>query len=458
MPNDRMIEADVAIIGAGAAGMMAALVAANSKARVVLLDKDLQLPCSTQLSGGILMAAGTPQQEAAKIVDSPESYANDIQEYNGHQSDPELTLALCRRSASVVEFLSSATGLEFRVDTDYPYQGHSVHRGHATGGGGAGIVAAMRAAVSAHEQIEVLDCYMAKSLDSTAGAVHGLSAQGPDPVRIRSRSVVVASGGFEGNKELIGANLPEMSGLPFIGAEKLTGDGIKLATELGATTEHMGSYLAHSHVVIGGTQRLPGAIPLRGGILVNLNGRRFAAEDLSPPRFAPLLLKQVGAVALEIFDRRIADLVRGHGPNYVWPAGCIQDVDSVGELARRFDIDSATVEAEVDAYNGAVATRHDWLGRTTFEEPLRPPFFGALVTVGLACTQGGLKINSQGQVLTSYGTPIRNLFAAGGACAGLSGHAGSTGYLPGNGLLMALGLGAIVGERCAVAPDSVQAR
>ncbi len=445
------VDTDVVVVGAGAAGLMAALAAADAGARVLILEKDLSATCSTQLSAGVLMAAGTPEQAALGVADTAELYAQDIAAYNHQQSDPFFTLSLCQRSAAVIDVLKKKAGLEFRVDRDYLYHGHSVPRGHTAGGGGKALLDAMRSAVATRSDITVLDHQPVSAIDVRDGAVWGVSTSGKEWLAITCKSVVLATGGFEANSSMVAELIPEVADARYIGASTETGDGIRLAVDLGASTRHMGSYLAHAHVCADSGERLPGAIPLHGGIVVNVDGKRFAAEDLSPPRFAPYLLRQPGSRALEIFDERVWDLVsRRDGPARAVRPPCVASASTVGELARNFGLDPIRVSQEFENYNTAAAKGLDSFGRSVFGETLRPPFLGAMVTVGFACTQGGLVVDATGRVLDRSGSAIPNLFAAGATCAGLSGDSGSTGYLPGNGLLLALGLGMISGESSAV--------
>jgi fumarate reductase flavoprotein subunit len=383
------------------------------------------------------------------VTDSPRLFAADIQRYNKDQSNPKLTRAICRESAFVVDFLLSRGRFPFRLDTRVRIEGHSAHRAHKLPSeSGEELAQRMREAVEAHPRVQLVDRMPVQGLLAEGGAVVGITA-GPHGEQIMCRKLVLACGGFGANADMVAQHLPELGDRPYVGGPTTTGDAIVLAAKLGAAVEHMQSYLAHCHVVCGQTTRLTGAITMLGGIMVNRHGNRFAAEDRSPPEFCPILLEQPDAVALEIFDQRIFDHVSSRGSvKASLLTGAVRKADTAAELADAFGIDGAVVQREVDRYNRAVGQHQDWLGRVAIHKPLCPPFYGTLVTVGLSNTQGGLKVDARARVLRADGTPIRNLFAAGDAAAGISGDRGCTGYLPGNGLVHALSLGAIAGKQC----------
>ena len=417
---------------------------------------------TTELSGGAVAAAGTKQQTAVGVRDSAELYAADIERYNQHQSDHELTLTLCQESARIVEFLETRVGLSFGLQSRAPVEGHSVHRVHLLTEGGAELQRGMREAVLAHPGIWIADRTPLQRLIVRDRAVMGVAAgaRGGALVSITCRKVVLASGGFGANSAMTAAHMPEVGNMTYEGGQSVTGDGISQAVDLGAAVAHMGSYLAHAHTwptrLHGRRTNLAQVISMRGGIIVNRMGKRFAAEDVSSPRFVASVLTQPDAMALEIFDQRIADTILGRDSvNISLANGTIQSADTLPDLAKRFAIDALAVQGEVDRYNHAVAEGRDWLGRTVFGEPLRPPFYGALIAVGFSTTQGGLKVNSKAEVVTPDGEPIPNLYAAGDTAAGLSGDRGSAGYLPGNGLLNALGLGAIAGRNSAKTAETI---
>jgi fumarate reductase flavoprotein subunit len=184
--------------------------------------------------------------------------------------------------------------------------------------------------------------------------------------------------------------------------------------------------------------------------MVNREGRRFIAEDIGPSELAAFVLGQPGGVALEIFDQRIHDLASRQGPyREACEAGHVREADTPEALAQAFGLPVETFAKTFADFCRFVQEGHDpEMGRKRFGPMLQTPLRAAWVTGALAHTQGGLRIDVHGQVVTASGAPIPGLLAAGGAAASISGIGGA-GYLPGNGLAQSFGLGLICGETIA---------
>ena len=143
------VETDVAVVGGGACGFIAALAIAEKGLEVLLLEKEKKVGGNTSLSQGMIPAAGTRFQKAAGIEDSPERMAEDILKKNGYESDPEMTLHVCRESKNLVEWLVDSVGIHLDIVTDFIYPGHSRMRIHAPSSRkGTQIINELRAALS----------------------------------------------------------------------------------------------------------------------------------------------------------------------------------------------------------------------------------------------------------------------------------------------------------------------
>jgi fumarate reductase flavoprotein subunit len=181
----------------------------------------------------------------------------------------------------------------------------------------------------------------------------------------------------------------------------------------------------------------------KGGIVVNGAGTRFGDESAGYSGYTPNVMAQRGP-CFAIFDQRIFDVTAAEEEfvelaNY----GGVRKADTADALAAFHRLDAVAVAASLDAYNKAArGEKPDAFGRRDFAlAPLTPPFYICRVVPGLFHTQGGLVVDIGGRVLRPNGKPIANLFAGGGAAAGLSGRTGAGGYASGNGLLSAIGLG-----------------
>jgi fumarate reductase flavoprotein subunit len=203
------VETDVAVVGGGACGLIASLAAAERGVEIMLFEKEKKVGGNTSLSQGMIPAAGTRFQKAVGIDDSPELMAEDIFKKNNYESDPEMTLHLCRESRNLVEWLVDSVGIHLDIldiVTDFIYPGHSRHRIHAPSTRkGTQIVNELRAAISNRKDILLVQQAPVRDLIATEadGGVIGLEVEifGQGINRVRARKVILACNGFGNNKE-----------------------------------------------------------------------------------------------------------------------------------------------------------------------------------------------------------------------------------------------------------------
>lgn len=441
---------DVIVVGAGAAGSIAALVAAQRGADVLLLEKSVRRGTNAQLSGGFLQAAGTRYQQAMGVEDSPELMMADIMKKNGGVANVEVVAEICRRSADYVHFIADHVGLELHLNTTIKWYGHSVFRMHAgPAEQGAELVAALRRAVAAARRIDFVDEARVTGLLEEGGAVVGVHAGIGDgsAEELRASAVILACSGFANNREMLAEYCPDALAATYIGSENATGEGIRWGIAVGADTEFMSAWQGHAHVNPKHGTHLSGGLPYLGSIMVNTNGERFAREDIGYSELTPVILEQPGGVAVEIFDQRIVDALWTNGVfRQAYDAGAVQRFETLEDLAAGFALPVEALRRTVETYNAAMrGTETDPFGRESSGTPLEAPWYGSLITGGIAHTQGGLRIDKAARVLTPKGEPIRGLYAAGGTAAGMSG-VGVAGYTSGNGLSHAFTTGLIAGE------------
>ncbi|MGH9109649.1 MAG: FAD-dependent oxidoreductase [Acidimicrobiales bacterium] len=439
------------VVGAGGAGMMAALVAARRGVDVMLVEKSVHQQCNTELSGGLVQGAGSRYQQALGIEDSPERMLGDIMGVNGGKAEESVLRAICERSAAVVEFLADVVGLEMHLDTTVQYVGHSTNRMHTTPGErGSELVAGLRRAVHEERRITFADHANVQGLRIEDGTVVGIVAGEGGAEKVGAASVCLSCDGFGGNAEMVARYCPGISGANYIGSDNNTGDGIRWGIEAGAALDRMSAYQAHSHINASFGTRLGGALPIMGSIMVDGAGRRFAREDQGYSEFAEVLVKEAGGEAVEIFDQAIFDMARQTGSfRDASEAGAIRRGDDVGALAEAFGLDADVLADELADYNDAVRrAKPDRFGRSDLPRTLEPPYHGSRVSAALVHTQGGLRIDDRCRVLREDRRVIPGLLAAGGTAAGISGD-GPDGYMSGNGLIQAFATGMIAGEQLA---------
>jgi fumarate reductase flavoprotein subunit len=448
------LEADLVVVGAGACGLMTAVMAAAGapNAQVVLIEKCSRWGCNAEIAGGTIQAAGTRLQQDAGIADSPEIMAADIARKSHNKNDPAVTMALCNKSAELVHWFIDDLGVPLELATEIRRIGHTRARMHAhPQRSGAPIIGRLRQRVESLANVTYADDTPGRGLITDGnGEVVGVLA-GPDGQiqRIGCKRVVLATDGFGANKEMIARYIPDMKDVLYVGAAGNTGDGIRWGMEVGAAVEHLGGYQGLGYVVAGfGTRINPGVV-ISGGIMVNKLALRFEREDQGYSEWSGVVLGQPGGVAVAIWDERIQrEYAHAHTMSESLQAGAIKRAADVGTLARDFDLDSAALVRTIAEYNRGVEAKADVLGRQLLELPLAPPYYAARVTGSLAHTLGGLKIDARGRVLRPDGSPIPNLYAGGGTAVGLSGDT-PDGYLSASGLLTAYGLGMIIGQHVA---------
>jgi fumarate reductase flavoprotein subunit len=421
------------IIGAGACGLTAALAARDAGAEVLVLERDASPSGSTSLSSGFIPAAGTRYQRAAGIDDSPELFATDVMRKNHGEAEPRIVDALCRGIGTTLEWLDDRHGVRFDVLQGFTYPGHSRLRMHSVAEktGEALMAALLRACAD----VDILTS--ARVTDVSPRSVRYERPDGTSD-EVEYDALVLACSGYGGNKEMVRRYLPEIADALYFGHVGNQGDAVRWGTALGAQAKDMTAYQGHGSVAAPHGILITWALMTEGGIQVNGNGERFSNEHLGYSEQCLPVLKQPGGVAWCIYDERLHQLGMTF-PDYrdAHAAGAVRAAPELPHLGRTL--------REVGDY--VARKTKDPFGRDFKTKPkLAPPYYAVKVSGALFHTQGGLVIDENARVV-----PLRNVFAGGGAARGVSG-AHVWGYLSGNGLLSAVGLGRIAGEsaaRCA---------
>ena len=437
-----MAQADLAILGAGAAGMMAALAANDRGRRVVLFDPMANQANNFAISGGLFPAAGSRLQRAAAVDDSAQGWLTDLRTYAGDSVNDRICQAVAQALPHVVDFLLDRCQAPLRFLPDMVAPGHQQRRFHSVlPASGASFHAWFR------EQLRrspaILFTPQLPTIEFRGDHFLLTLAESGDLVQrqLQVPQVLLAGGGFAADPEMVAEFIPAMAGALNNGSPTQDGSTVRLGRRWGGQLWGMDGYQGQGHTHPGGATRLGMSIPALGGIMVNDAGLRFVREDLGPSALAPHVLRQHGGMVLEVFDGAIEAQLTNHSAyQQAVDAGRVLGADDVSGLA-----DVARVPADALLDTLAQVTRFaqgralDPLGRAEFARVLSTPFKASWVTGALSHTQGGLLTDSDGRVLGQDGRPIPGLFAAGGTAAGLSGR-GADGYLPGNGLAQAFGL------------------
>lgn len=443
-------EVPVAIIGAGAAGLVAALACHGAGVEPLVIERDAVPRGSTSLSAGLIPAAGTRFQAAHGIADSVETFAADIQRKAHGHADPGLVGLVAREAAPAIDWLADTHGLPFSVVHDFDYPGHANRRMHGLPSrSGAELVDRLRQAVEQAGIPLLTEARVTTLIRDGGGRLRGLVAERPDgsAERIGARAIVLACCGYAGNKALVRKYIPDLADALYFGHPGNEGEAVLWAEQIGAQLRDMTGHQGHGSVAHPQGILVSWAVIMEGGFQVNLDGRRFWNESSGYSEAGVAVLSQRDGVAWDVFDARIAGIARQFEDfRQAEAQGAILVADTPAELAAKARLPAdafVATFAEVEA--GKRAGTRDAFGRDWSRgAPLAAPLCAVRVTGALFHSQGGLAVDDAARVRLADGGVVPNLFAAGGAACGVSGPEAS-GYLSGNGLLSAVALGRIAG-------------
>ncbi len=444
---------EVLIVGGGAAGLCAALAARDAGAEVLVAERDATLRGTTAMSTGLIPAAGAPEQAALGLADTPARMAADILAKSGGRADAAVVARLAGESAATVAWLQRH-GVPLSLVTGFTYPGHSVPRMMGTPNRtGEELAAALAAAAEAAGAL-LMPRARARDLWVEAdGRVRAVTLERSDGATeaLACDALILACGGFAGAADLVARHIPEAAAAVVHSHPGVQGDALRWGEALGAGLADLDAWQGHAGLAAGHGVPILWATMAEGGIQVNRLGQRFADESRGYSEQAADVLRQPGGVAFSIWDARIEGVMAQFDDHaQAHRAGAIVRADSLPALAAAIGVPAAALEATLAEAAAATASgAPDRFGRRFAPRPpLAPPYMAARVTGALFHTQGGLAVSPEGQVLRADGRPFPNLFAAGGAARGLSGP-GAAGYIAGNGLLSATGLGRLAGSAAA---------
>lgn len=414
--------ADIVVIGAGGAGMSAAMQAVQDGAtNVVILEKMPQTGGNTIRTTGGMNAAETELQAAEGIEDSVELMIEDTMKGGKDLNDPELVKVLAENSADAVTWVNENGGDLSEVGM---FGGASVKRIHKPTGGSA--VGPMLVKMF-NENLDKLNIPV--MLETTAeqiivedGKITGVKASNKDgEFTIDCKAVVLATGGFGGNSEMVVEYKPELAGFGTTNHAGATGDGITMAKELGAQLVDIEQIQTHPTVHPETQTMYTEAVRGNGAILVNKEGKRFVNELLTRDVVSEAILNQTDKEAYLLFDQNVRDGLSAI-EKYI-SAGIIYESDTIEGLAEQIGVDAATLKETMDTYaKYQAAGKDEEFGRESMEEPLTSSkYYAGLCAPAVHHTMGGVKINTNTEVLKEDGTAIPGLFAAGEVTGGVHG-------------------------------------
>ena len=506
---DAVYEADVVVVGAGGAGMTSAITAADAGATVVVLESQAIVGGNSARSTGGMNAAKTEWQDSntfdqaagvnatlAKVPNypnneeiqalgavvaeqwaayqaNPEGYFDTTELFRldtmiggGGINNPELVKTLTENSASAIEWLGSLEP-EIVLHNVAAFGGASVKRIHrpvdADGkvlSVGAYVVLLLKDNLDSRDNIQLLlNTRATEILLDENGDACGVTAVGAsgETVTVYADAVVIASGGFGANNDMIASIRPELDGFITTNAPGVQGQGIVMAQAVGADTVDLEQIQLHPTVHVEGANAVLITEGLRGdgAILVNQEGLRFYDEVSTRDKVSAAEFEQTGGYAWLIVDSRMSDasnVIQGYINK-----GYAETGETYEALAEAIGAPADVFAATMADWNEKVAAKADPdFGRVSFANPLdQAPYYAIKVQPGIHHTMGGIKINSAAQVVNTEGSVIEGLFAAGEVTGGVHGN----NRLGGNAVADFTIFGRIAGQSAAdfAAAKSVQA-
>lgn len=461
--------ADVLIVGAGSAGIPAAIFAARSGARVVQIEADSRIGGTLFLSGGQISAAGTKLQKKIGISDSPAAHFEDALRITNGSFDHRLTKLAIEEAAETFDWLMD---LGYRPLPETP--AHTFHhepfrtrRYYWSENGAADILDVMRPvheALVADGKITLrLSTRMVGILQDEKGAVIGVEVEGRGGSQnLFGKNVVLACGGFAANPDLWRELMPNVT-LRSRCSPFSRGDGIRAALDLGAVVDGA----RHFNCSFSGVLEDPDD-PLSveflntnpnlrkpWEIFVDTKGNRFMREDHPSIDYCEKsLLAQPDMSMHIVFDegiRQNAPLITTSTTEQDLPSKLgshphFLKAGSAADLAKDLGVTPSALEATISRYNKAVDRQYDdEFGREFLVRPINTPPYYAIKAAGVTVmASAGLVVDEKLRVVTADGSAIPNLYAAGEILgfARLSGNA----FVGGMSLMPALTFGRLLGQ------------
>ena len=492
--EDVAYEADVVIVGAGGAGMTSALTAAEKGAKVIIIESQAAVGGNSVRATGGMNAGNTPYQEnnsfgeaagvektlaaaAANYADNAvitELAATVKAQWEAYQANPDnyfdsvelmmldtmiggkglndqaLVQELATNSADGIEWLKN---YDIELVTAGAFGGASVQRIHFPKvdgkkvSVGAYMIPLLEAACKENANITFLMETTANEIIMADGAAKGVKATGKtgNTVTVTADAVILATGGFGANLEMVASYQPALEGFMTTNAAGLQGQGIEMAQAVGAAVVDMDQIQIHPTVQFDTAALITEGLRGDGAILVNAEGKRFIDEVGTRDVVSAAEIAQPGSYSWLIVDQAMLDkssVIAGYVKK-----GFVFSGATYEELAAAIGIDAAAFAETMNTWNGYVAAKNDPdFGRVSFANPLdTAPYYAIKVTAGVHHTMGGVMINTQTQVLTAEGTVIPGLYAAGEVTGGVHG----ANRLGGNAVSDFVVFGRIAGENAA---------
>ncbi|MFC5630521.1 MULTISPECIES: flavocytochrome c [Streptococcus] len=425
-PKELKDSYDVVVIGSGGAGMSAAIAAKQGGASVAIFEKMPVIGGNTSKSSGGMNASETKFQKEQNIDDTNDLFYEESLKGGKGTNDPELLRYMVDNSAEAIDWLDSIGITLSDISFSGGFSKARIHRpadGSAVGGylvnGLYNNLVENKIPIFVNADVtEIIE------KDGVAAGIK-VTVEGKGKT-ISAKAVVDAAGGFGANMDMITELKSELKGYVTTNHEGATGDGIELAKKLGAATVQLEQIQIHPTVYQEEGKEpflVSEAIRGEGAILVNAQGKRFYTEMETRDNVSAAINKLPEQYAYVVFDQGLRE--HSKSIDTYEEKGMTVKAETVEELAKAIDVDAANLKTTVENWNKYVADKNDpEFGRKTGmdRDMSKAPYYAIKVSPGIHHTMGGLKINTNTEVLKEDGSAIPGLYAAGEVTGGVHGN------------------------------------
>lgn len=420
-PNDKSY--DIVVVGSGGAGLASAIRAHDLGASVVVVEKMPVIGGNTNKASAGMNAAETKFQKLKGIVDSKDLFYKETLAGGKNKNNPELLRYFVENAPDAIDWLDE-NGIELSGITTTG--GMSIDRTHRPASGAAvgGFLISGLVKNLNKRGIEVMLDTNVTEIVTENHKVVGVKVVEEDGTNyiIKAKAVVIATGGFSANREMVEKYRPDLKGFVTTNHKGATGSGIMILEKLGAGTVDMGEIQIHPTVEQTTSYLISESIRGGGAILVSQEGKRFVNELDTRDKVSADIIKLPEPYSYILFDQQVRDENKAV-EEYVSNDLVVQ-ADSITELANKLSIDANNLSKTIERYNQFVMNKQDEdFGRTTgMRHPINTaPFYAIKIAPGVHHTMGGVTINTETQVLDNDKHVIKGVFAAGEVVGGVHG-------------------------------------
>ena len=445
-------EWDVIVVGAGAAGLAAAVEAAGNGSKVLLLESQSEIGGNTLISGGFYASVDPKRQAQQGIKDTVQLHVRQTMDFGGGLGDGKLVETMVKEAQGSLEWLESL-GMHFQPNVFELYGAHWPRAHMPVLPLGRGYIktlsdAATKRGVELKVDQEVRELIVS---ENRVVGVRAFSTKGTSGEFYARKGVVLAAGSFAANSDLVEKVYPAMKGLTTNNTPGSNGLAMLAAERIGAKLVNLQYIQCLPGCPAGKKYRVRFHNDVSHFIFVNQNGERFISEDSPRDELRDAVLSFPNKFAYVIIDnegfRRAGILVQKEAVKAL-EGGEAWKGDTLEELAQKMGLPAQNLVKTVETYNQGVKAGKDAFGKKIHSLTIpisKPPFWACYAGMTIHYTEGGLAINEKAEVLNERGEAIKGLYAAGT----ITGNVHGKNRLGANGLTDAIVFGRIAGRNVA---------